>query len=383
MKDSYGRIIDYMRVSITDRCNLRCRYCMPENLLLNPREELLSYEELLLVCRAAAQEGIRKLKVTGGEPLVRTDCVRLIGKLKQIPGIDQVTLTTNGVELTKYLPELIAAGVDGINISLDTLDRDRYRTITGRDELERVRDSVDAAVRSGIPVKINCVPQGDTDEEEWLELAELAKERPIDVRFIEMMPIGYGRDFSAISNVQIRESLRRRYPELHEDARIHGNGPAQYVRIEGWKGSIGFISAIHEKFCSTCNRIRLTSAGELKPCLCYSCGVDLREILRSGSPVREKAVDSIPAVDAMQAEGPDIDAQLRAAIRQAIRMKPEQHCFDQLIAWKGRKPEQTGPAGKPKEQCQSDGGDFAETSLRAAKIEKKQLEDREMIRIGG
>lgn len=193
MKDQYGRIIDYMRISITDRCNLRCRYCMPEGVELVPMKNILSYEEIEMVCQAAAKAGIRKFKITGGEPLVRLGCTELIGKIKKIPGVEQVTMTTNGVLLSKYLPELLENGLDAVNISLDTLDRERYQVITGQDELFRVLESVDQAVDAGIPVKINSVLQKGMNEDEFLALARLTLEKKLDVRFIEMMPIGLGK----------------------------------------------------------------------------------------------------------------------------------------------------------------------------------------------
>ena len=231
MKDQYGRIIDYMRISITDRCNLRCRYCMPEGVELVPMKNILSYEEIEMVCQAAAKAGIRKFKITGGEPLVRLGCPELIGKIKKIPGVEQVTMTTNGVLLSKYLPELLENGLDAVNISLDTLDRERYQVITGRDELFRVLESVDQAVDAGIPVKINSVLQKGMNEDEFLTLARLTLEKKLDVRFIEMMPIGLGKKFETIYNEDILEELKKQYPGIQEDRQIHGNGPAVYVKL--------------------------------------------------------------------------------------------------------------------------------------------------------
>ena len=185
MKDQYGRIIDYMRISITDRCNLRCRYCMPEGVELVPMKNILSYEEIEMVCQAAAKAGIRKFKITGGEPLVRLGSPELIGKIMKIPGVEQVTMTTNGVLLSKYLPELLKNGLDAVNISLDTLIPEKYQEITGADELERVRKSIFMAEKSEIRVKINTVLQKGVNDEEWKSLAELAKKNKLDVRFIE------------------------------------------------------------------------------------------------------------------------------------------------------------------------------------------------------
>ena len=312
MLDRYGRNIDYMRVSITDRCNLRCRYCMPEGVELLSMSSILTYEEIREICAAAAELGIRKLKVTGGEPLVRLGCADLIRELKAVPGIEQVTMTTNGVLLGQYLPELLAAGLDAVNVSLDTLDRERYAAITGRDELPAVLGSLDAALASPLRVKVNAVLQKDVNDDEWFSLAELARDRALDVRFIEMMPIGMGKQTEGVANTELRAELLRRFPNLEEDATVHGNGPAVYVRIPGWTGGIGFISAIHGRFCDQCNRLRLTSRGALKPCLCYGETTDLMPVLRGGTAGEERA------------------ALLRSALEKAIWNKPEQHCFEEI-----------------------------------------------------
>lgn len=282
MIDSFGRNIDYMRVSITDRCNLRCKYCMPHGIQWLPMEEILTFEEMAEVCKQAAGLGIRKIKVTGGEPLVRKGCCDFVRMLKQIPGIEQVTLTTNGVLLTQYARELCDAGIDAVNVSLDTLDREKYREITGFDALLQVLAGMEAMERTGIPVKMNTVLQPGKNDGEWMELAMLAKDKKLDVRFIEMMPIGHGDEFEPVSNVWLLEKLRETFKEVEEDKTIHGNGPAVYYRIPGFKGSIGFISAIHGKFCHNCNRIRMTATGQLKPCLCYEDSISVREELRKG-----------------------------------------------------------------------------------------------------
>ena len=312
MLDRFGRSIDYMRVSITDRCNLRCRYCMPDGVELLSMRSILTYEEIQEICAAAAALGVRKLKVTGGEPLVRLGCADLIRELKVVPGIEQVTMTTNGVLLGKYLPELLSAGLDAVNVSLDTLDRERYAAITGRDELPSVLESIDAVLASPLRLKINAVLQKGMNDGEWLALAVMAKDKALDVRFIEMMPIGLGKQIEGVANTALRSELSRRYPDLEEDASVHGNGPAAYVRIPGWKGGVGFISAIHGKFCDQCNRIRLTSQGAVKPCLCYGETTDLMPILRGEAAGAERA------------------ALLRAALEKAIRGKPKQHCFEEL-----------------------------------------------------
>ena len=305
MKDQYGRIIDYMRISITDRCNLRCRYCMPEGVELVPMKNILSYEEIEMVCQAAAKAGIRKFKITGGEPLVRLGCPELIGKIKKIPGVEQVTMTTNGVLLSKYLPELLKNGLDAVNISLDTLDRERYQVITGRDELFGVLKSVDQAVDAGIPVKINSVLQKGMNEDEFLALARLTLEKKLDVRFIEMMPIGYGKTYKSVPSDEILRQFFEAYPDAYRLEKSLGNGPAVYYSAPGFAGEIGVIGAIHEKFCNTCNRIRLTSEGFLKLCLYSGEGLDLRAMLRGGCS----------------------DEEIAEAVTNVIERKPKEHHF--------------------------------------------------------
>ena len=309
MKDQYQRNIDYMRVSVTDRCNLRCRYCMPKDIELLPMEEILSFEEILEIIHQAASLGIRKIKITGGEPLVRKNCTGLIAKIRETEGIEKVTLTTNGILLPEYIEDLKAAGIDGINISLDTLRKDRFQEITGFDALDQVLAGIDASLNAGIRTKINTVLQKGVNDVEWQDLMLLAKDRPLDVRFIEMMPIGYGAVSTGVSDIELRSKIRELYPGTEEDHTVHGNGPAVYVRIPGFCGGVGFIAAINEKFCKDCNRIRLTSAGRIKPCLCYGDSFDLREILRTK-------------------EGPERDALLKETLQKAITYKPKEHCFE-------------------------------------------------------
>ena len=314
MQDNYGRTIDYMRISLTDRCNLRCRYCMPDGIELVSMQQILTYEEIELICQAAAEEGIRKLKVTGGEPLVRKGCPELVGRLKKIPGIEQVTLTTNGVLLSEYLPKLIENGLDAVNISLDTLDAAKYEKITGKDKLKEVLQGVSDVLDAGIPVKINSVLQKGLNDNEWSELARLTLKYPLDVRFIELMPSGYGKADEAVYNDELLEWFREKYPDIIADKSVHGNGPAVYYKIPGARGSIGFISAMHGKFCDHCNRIRLTSQGKIKPCLCFEESVDLGEILKN--PEFQKL------------EYAQKKEWLRPALEKAIRMKPENHKFE-------------------------------------------------------
>lgn len=287
MIDSHGRKIDYMRISITDRCNLRCQYCMPEEIKSMEHSEILRFEELLELCSHAVTLGITKFKVTGGEPLVRKGCLSFLRSLKSIPGVEQVTLTTNGVLLKEVLPELEAIGIDGINISLDTLSPDTYEKMTQRKEFTGVLDSIIAAQASKIRTKINCVLLKGINDHEFFDLIHLAKDYQLDVRFIEIMPIGYGKGFEGFDKKDLLEKIAEKYPDYQVEHQIHGNGPASYVKIPGFKGCIGFIDAIHGKFCDQCNRIRLTSDGILKLCLYYENGLDIKKILRSGASSEE------------------------------------------------------------------------------------------------
>ncbi len=302
LTDGYGRRIDYLRISITDRCNLRCGYCMPEDIPLVPAEEILTFEEIEAVCTAAAELGIRKFKITGGEPLVRRGCPKLIGRLNKIPGVKQVTLTTNGILLGKYLDELVFHGLRSVNVSLDTLKPEVYREITGSDGLSLVLENIGRAVDAGLQVKINSVLQKKVNDGEWEALLGLAKDQKIDVRFIEMMPIGYGKKCEAVKGSGLQAKLREKYPLMERETQARGNGPAVYYRIPGFSGSVGFISAVHGQFCDSCNRIRMTAKGELKPCLSYGDSVDIR------------------------AAGVTAD-RIKEAIKEAVRRKPGGHCF--------------------------------------------------------
>ena len=310
MFDRYQREIHYLRLSVTDLCNLRCRYCMPDGVEKLEREAVLTYEEFLRLAALFARCGIDTVRVTGGEPLVRKNVAQLVAGLKETPGIRRVTLTTNAVLLAEQLPALLDAGLDSVNISLDTLRPEVFRQITARDDFAAVQAGLQAALQSGLPVKLNCVPQAGVNEGELEALAALAKDNAMQVRFIEMMPIGYGAAMPCISGPELRAQFARRWPELAplSPAQEHalGDGPAVYYTVPGWQGSIGFIAAVHGKFCASCNRVRLTSQGFLRPCLASETGCDLRALLRSGAD----------------------DAQLLAAIRETIWAKPREHHFN-------------------------------------------------------
>lgn len=285
MLDQYGRTIEYLRVSVTDRCNLRCAYCMPPGGVTQvDHAEILTYDEIVKVCRLCAGMGISKIKLTGGEPLVRKGLDSLIGTLKKTEGIEQVTLTTNGVLFAEQADSLVQSGLDAVNISLDTLDREQYFELTGKDELDRALEGLEKAMSyPSLNVKVNCVALGGVNEGQWIPLVRLAKEAQMAVRFIEMMPIGLGKGFPGRTQEEVCQVLKEEFGEPEVLCGTFGNGPAVYVSFPGFEGKVGFISAVTHQFCGQCNRVRLTAEGFLKPCLQYSTGVDLRSLLRGAS----------------------------------------------------------------------------------------------------
>ena len=308
MRDNYGREIEYLRISVTDRCNLRCVYCMPEEGIENVcHASILSYEEITKICTVFAKLGLKKIKITGGEPLVRLGVEELVRSLKKIPGIENVTLTTNGVLLEKYYDALVDAGIDAVTVSLDTLDPKVFKAITRCDQLDAVIRGIEKVIREEkVRLKINCVPVVDMERQGIVDLLEFARYKDADVRFIELMPIGLGKDFEFISEEELRKAIEEKYGPMIPYCERRGNGPAKYYDVPGLKGKVGFISAVSHKFCHECNRVRLTSEGYLKTCLQYEKGVDLRALLRSG--VSEK--------------------ELASALKNAIRLKPEGHHFE-------------------------------------------------------
>ena len=307
MKDNYGRTIDYMRISVTDRCNLRCRYCMPEEGTdLMTHEEILTFEEIERLCRLGVSLGIRKLKLTGGEPLVRKGLPDLAAGLCAISGIEDVTVTTNGCLLSEQAGALKAAGISGVNVSLDTLDRKRFAFVTRRDRFDEVMEGIRAAKECGLKVKINCAVMESLAEQEVLAFAAFSAEKGIPVRFIEMMPIGEGCHYKALDNDELLSILRKRYVDIEKTEEVLGNGPASYYRF-GTQGYIGFFSAVHHKFCSGCNRVRLTSDGYLKLCLACEDGVSLRDLMRGGIS----------------------DEELAEVMKRTIERKPLSHHFEE------------------------------------------------------
>lgn len=305
MRDSFNRKIDYMRISITDRCNLRCRYCAPEDFKCLPMSELLTFEEIQRIVKLAAGLGISKIKLTGGEPLVRRGVISLVEMITSVEGIESVTMTSNGVLLKDYAADLKLAGLDSINVSIDTLDAKEFEKITGFDELQQVIDGIKEAVKAGLNVKLNTVVREELKKETILNLVEFADDLGVSIRFIEMMPIGEGKVIFSKSNEFVIDVLEKKFGSYIADEKIRGNGPARYLNFEGLKNPVGFISAVHKKFCSSCNRIRMSSTGELKSCLCYDTSFDLRKALREEN---EEAVLKL--------------------LREAIINKPKEHCFE-------------------------------------------------------
>ncbi|HEX4014416.1 MAG TPA: GTP 3',8-cyclase MoaA [Candidatus Cybelea sp.] len=285
--DGFRRPITYLRVSVTDKCNLRCVYCMPEaGLPWLRRDEILTYEEIAQIVSAAASAGVRSIRLTGGEPLVRRDLDRLVSAIAATPGIEDIALSTNGLLLKEQLGALAAAGLRRINLSLDTLDARRFEAIARRPGLELVLEGLDAAIAAGLtPVKINCVVMRGQNDDELLDFAELTRDRPVFVRFIEVMPVhenlGLQRD-AYVSSAEVLERIGA-LGGLHPVSGPAGNGPARYFAFDGAAGAIGVISPLSHDYCDRCNRVRLTADGRLRLCLFGDHAVDLRTPLRSGA----------------------------------------------------------------------------------------------------
>lgn len=310
MLDRLGREIDYVRISITDRCNLRCVYCMPEHGVASMRhEDVLSYEEILRTVRALAALGIHHVRVTGGEPMARLHCLTLIERLHAIEGIESVSMTTNGLLLDGRVAWAKEAGLSAINVSLDTLNPETYRKMTRGGDVFRVLAVIHEAMTLGLHVKVNAVPVRGMNDDDLTALAMLAKEHPICVRFIELMPVGCGAALAPISTDEVRANLQAALGPLQPDEQRHGFGPARYVRPEGFVGSIGFISPMSHEFCGSCNRVRLTADGFLKLCLNHSAGLDVRALLRSGAS----------------------DDELQETLAGAIAAKPARHGFGEAV----------------------------------------------------
>ena len=283
--DNHGRLINYLRLAVTDRCNLRCFYCMPaKGVTYAPKPELLSYEEMERLLRLLTKLGITKVRITGGEPFVRRDLLPFLRRVKAIPGIQELHLTTNGVLTTPYVSQLKALGIASVNLSLDTLSRERFLAITRRDDFDRVMHCFQHLLEANIPTKINTVVMEGQNTEDIIPLAELTRRYPVSVRFIEEMPFN-GTERGAPSlwtHRRITETLRARYPGL-EPVPSAPHSTAYHFRLPGGRGTVGVIAAYSRTFCGTCNRIRLTATGTLKTCL-YDQGVlNVQQLMRDGA----------------------------------------------------------------------------------------------------
>lgn len=288
--DRFHRHINYLRISITDRCNLRCGYCVPrETIPKLSHQDILTYEEILRIVRVGTRMGISKIRVTGGDPLVRKGVYRFLKDLADLPGIDDVSLTTNGVFLRDNIHRIADAGIKRINISMDTLNREKYKKLTGFDYFDRVWEGIENARELGFsPIKLNVVALRDINDDELTDLAALSYTRSYHIRFIEYMPIGT-RDLNDPSPLLTPE-IKERIEQLGTLTPVKGrnyDGPARRFKLKGAKGEIGFISAMSHHFCDTCNRLRLTADGQLRPCLLSDLQEDIKKRLRSGSSDRE------------------------------------------------------------------------------------------------
>jgi cyclic pyranopterin phosphate synthase len=291
LSDRFARRIEYLRISLTDRCNYRCTYCMPEQgVELQPRANVLSFEELERLVRVFAGLGVRRIRLTGGEPTVRKGVVELVGRLAAVPGIDEIAMTTNGHLLPDLAAPLRAAGLGEVNVSIDTLDRERFRALTRRGDLDRVVAGIDAAIAAGLVVKLNAVALRGINEDELADLCRFGWERGATPRFIEHMPMSDGEIYSQARHLGAAE-IRSRIglalgAEVTSDSPDGGRprGPARYFAVAG--NRFGIISAMSEHFCSTCNRVRLTATGDLHACLAFDDAVNLRDLLRGGADDR-------------------------------------------------------------------------------------------------
>jgi cyclic pyranopterin phosphate synthase len=327
LADRFARHIEYLRVSLTDRCNYRCTYCMPEEgVQLVPRADVLTFEELERLLGVFARLGVRRVRLTGGEPTVRKNVVDLVGRLARVPGIEELAMTTNGHLLPDLAAPLRAAGLAEVNVSIDTLDRDRFRALTRKGDLDRVVAGIDAALAAGLEVKLNAVALRGINEEELADLCRFGWAKGATPRFIEHMPMSDGEIYSPARHLGAAEIRERIGAALGAEVTAdpadpaRPRGPARYFRVAGQR--FGIISAMSEHFCSTCNRLRLTATGDLHACLAFDDATPLRDLLRGGAS----------------------DEGLTAAIQLAVDGKREGHQF------------QIGGAGAPRKHMVAIGG---------------------------
>lgn len=307
LTDAFGRAHRYLRISVTDRCNLRCRYCMPASgIAARPKSDILTFDEIERVVRVTAAMGVRKVRLTGGEPLLRRDLPRLVERLRRVQGIDTLGMTTNGILLSRFAEELRSAGLDSVNVSLDTLRPERFERIALRPGLGAVVAGIDAAIEAGLrPVKLNVVVMGGVNDDELADFVEFVRGRPIALRFIEYMPFpenGWSAACFVPRDAMI-DQLRRRYRVEGPCGVRSAAAIARGFRIDGLEHPVGFIASMSDHFCAGCDRLRLTADGSVKSCLFHPAEVTLREVLRNGAQ----------------------DAPVASAIRQALAAKPAAH----------------------------------------------------------
>jgi len=307
--DKFGRHVDYIRLSVTDRCDFRCVYCMTEDMVFLPRTQILTLEELYQIAKAFTELGVKKIRLTGGEPMVRTDVMTLIEKLGALPGLEELNLTTNGAQLDKHALGLKRAGVNRINISIDSLNAGRFKKISRVGKLEKVLAGIEAAREAGFDrIRLNSVIMRGYNEDEVISLTDYALDRDIDIAFIEEMPLGEASDHdrkeTTCSNDWVKSAISQKYELINSTEQTAG--PSRYAQIAGKKGRIGFISPVTHNFCEDCNRVRVTVEGRLLLCLGNEHSIDLRSILRD--------------------ESSDID-DLKQAIIASMEIKPERHYF--------------------------------------------------------
>ena len=310
--DAHGRTVDYVRLSVTDRCDFRCVYCMAEDMTFAPKRDVLSLEELASVARAFVQLGVRKIRLTGGEPLIRNNILTLVEELGKMPGLDELALTTNGSQLQRLAVPLRNAGVSSINISLDTLNARKFRSLTRHGNLDQVMAGIEAAIAAGFDrIRINAVILKGRNEDEVLDLVSFARNHEVDLVFIEEMPLGlideHDRALSFCSSQELQDIVATEHKLFPLGDPGRSAGPARYFQIENQKSRIGFISPHSNNFCHLCNRVRVTAEGRLLLCLGNEHSVDLRSIMRTDSFSSQ---------------------QLKAAITDSLQRKPERHHFD-------------------------------------------------------
>lgn len=289
--DAYGRVMDYLRISLTDRCNFRCVYCMPATgMTFQPRDELLTDEELLRVVRICTEIGFRKIRLTGGEPMIRPHLADLVREMRSYPGVDDISMTTNGILLPRMAADLKAAGLNRVNVSIDTLDPEKFKLMTRGGRLDLVLEGLQTAETLGLgPIKLNTVVVRGHNEHEVVSMAELSLEHDWEVRFLEIMPmegVGVVYDEGLVTSDETRKRLQDHFGTL-EECQAHPSDPARVWRIPGARGMIGFISPISAPFCAHCNRVRLTADGKLRLCLLRQDEVDFRDLLRNGGSDEE------------------------------------------------------------------------------------------------